>query len=377
MSPPEPIVTPSGTGGNAAASEPNDLSWVMSAMWLVFLGFTLYAAVIRPGAVWLRVVAVGLVVAFAAVYLVTFRQAGRAATRAEAHRVGVTGYLLLALVGVALWLVLGPATLGVLTYLGAVAGFILRWRWAVAGVVAAITSSVILSVAAGLFPGAWWYFGITTLVGVFALILRVFESREERHRELTHALALSDERDRVARDVHDVLGHSLTVLAVKAEVAERMVDLDPDRAKSELVEIQALTRQSLAEIRSTVSGLRVARLTDEAARAEEALAAAGIEADLPDDAMVVDPTHRITIAWALREAVTNVVRHSRARRCTVSWGPDWLEVVDDGRGVRPGSEGNGIRGLRERVAPGGGTVVVDAGPDGRGTRLRVALGRAG
>src|SRR5690606_543184 len=126
-----------------------------------------------------------------------------------------------------------------------------------------------------------------------------------------------EERERVARDVHDVLGHSLTVVSVKAELAERLVDVDPARARAELVEIQSLTREALAEIRATVSGLRVARLGDELVAARTALTGAGIEADLPENPDVVDPRHRIVVAWVLREAVTNVVRHSGATRCTV------------------------------------------------------------
>ena len=94
---------------------------------------------------------------------------------------------------------------------------------------------------------------------------------------MSRELALVAERERVARDVHDVLGHSLTVVTVKAELAERLVDLDPERAKAELAEIQTLSRQALAEIRATVGGLRAARLGDELASARTALAGAGIE----------------------------------------------------------------------------------------------------
>ena len=107
--------------------------------------------------------------------------------------------------------------------------------------------------------------------------IRLMTDRGQEYEAMSRELALVAERERVARDVHDVLGHSLTVVTVKAELAERLVDLDPERAKAELAEIQALSRQALAEIRATVGGLRLARLDDELASARTALVGAGIE----------------------------------------------------------------------------------------------------
>ena len=212
--------------------------------------------------------------------------------------------------------------------------------------------------------------------GGFGLLLRRMMEGDERREEMQRTLAVAAERDRVARDVHDVLGHSLTVVSLKADLAERLVDRDPERAKAEIAAIRSLTRQSLAEIRATVAGLRVTRLADERDTAVEALRDAGIEASVPADVDVVDPAHRITVAWALRETTTNVIRHSGARRADIAWGPTWLEVVDDGRGLRGRREGNGLTGLRERLARVGGTLDVTEGipgPHGPGTRVRVEL----
>nr|WP_241728651.1 sensor histidine kinase [Nocardioides zeae] len=188
-------------------------------------------------------------------------------------------------------------------------------------------------------------------------------------REVGEEIALVAERERVARDVHDVLGHSLTVVVAKAELAERLVDLDPERAKAEIASIRSLSREALGEVRATVSGLRVARLGDELASAREALTAADIVADVPSDPDVVDPRRRIVVAWVLREAVTNVVRHSGASRCTVELGDARLAVSDDGRGGVH-QPGNGLRGIGERVRAAGGTLTVTSGPEG-GTRLEV------
>jgi two-component system sensor histidine kinase DesK len=149
------------------------------------------------------------------------------------------------------------------------------------------------------------------------------------------------------------------------------MDVDPARARAEVEQIHDLSRQALAEVRTTVGGLRVARLVDEVEAARTVLGDAGITADLPGDLDVVDPRHRIVLAWALREAVTNVVRHSGATRCSVTLGPDRLRVEDDGSGVH-GREGNGIRGLRERVTAAGGTLTLRPGETG-GTVLEVRL----
>src|SRR5699024_764142 len=176
---------------------------------------------------------------------------------------------------------------------------------------------------------------------------------------------------RVARDVHDVLGHSLTVITVKAELAERLIDADPEQAKSELAQIQPLSRESLAEARATVAGRRVARLENEVQRARPPLAGAGIEADLPTDITTVDPRHRIVLAWVLRELVTNVVRHSAATTCRIRLGSSWLQVIDDGVGMGAGAAGHGLRGVADRI--GRGELTITGGDRGRGATVTVTL----
>ncbi|MCE1180006.1 MAG: sensor histidine kinase [Micrococcales bacterium] len=356
--------------------------WVMGAIWLVFLGFPLYAAAVRPGPVWLRVVGVLLTVAFAVVYIIGF------AGLSDEHdgpwwSLGRRGWwsipparaaLLLCLIAAAMIAIIELEALGTIIFIVALATATLPTRQGVVALLLGITAAPLIGWGLGDLLTGVWFSGMTALIGTFMLLLGRFETLDRQAALSQRQLAFAEERDRVARDVHDVLGHSLTVLTVKSEVAERMVDLDPERAKEELAQIRSISRQALAEIRATVAGLRVARLTDEVDHAESALTAAGIESELPEDAMVVDPRHRITLAWALREAVTNVVRHSGAEHCAVEWGADWLEVTDDGRGLNGSREGNGIRGLRERVEPSGGAVTVSPGPGGRGTRLRIELG---
>jgi two-component system, NarL family, sensor histidine kinase DesK len=188
-------------------------------------------------------------------------------------------------------------------------------------------------------------------------------------------LAAENERIRIARDLHDLLGHSLTTITVKAGLAARLGEAGHERAFREMADVEALARQALADVRATVSNYRDVTLTQELAAGRELLHAAGITADLPRAVDVVDPGHHELFGWVVREGLTNIVRHSHASSCAVRLSPTSVEIVDDGvGGTAP--PGNGLAGLRERVTAAGG--VVDAGPlQPRGWRLRVSLMPAG
>jgi two-component system, NarL family, sensor histidine kinase DesK len=184
-------------------------------------------------------------------------------------------------------------------------------------------------------------------------------------------LAKEQERMRIGRDLHDILGHSLTTVVVKSELAQRLVPIDPDQAATEMGEVAALARQSLADVRSTVAGYREMSLAGELATAREVLRAAGIEAELPSTVESVPGDRRELFGWVVREGVTNAVRHSRARHVTVRFLDRGIEVVDDGVGA-VAAMGTGLRGLTERVAAAGGRLTAGA-TDGGGWRLAVEL----
>nr|WP_246416375.1 sensor histidine kinase [Nocardioides luti] len=202
--------------------------------------------------------------------------------------------------------------------------------------------------------------------------MRVFSELDGRADAARAELALVAERDRVARDVHDVLGHSLTVLSIKAELASRLIEVDPERARAELTSIQETARQALAEVRSTVGGLRAASLEAELAAAPRMLADAGIETRVVGTVADTDPRHRTLLAWVLRESLTNVVRHARASTVSIELSPQGLVVADDGVGCSA-AEGNGRRGMRERVLASGGTLDVTGSTGSGGTRVQVLL----
>ncbi|HET8600477.1 MAG TPA: histidine kinase [Segeticoccus sp.] len=214
-----------------------------------------------------------------------------------------------------------------------------------------------------------------------------------RQRELSAArrenarLAVEEERNRMARDLHDILGHSLTVITVKAELAGRLMEVAPERARAEVADLERLSRDALADVRRAVEGYREISLSGELARAREALSAAGIEARLPGATDEVPSDLRELFAWVVREGVTNVIRHSGARHCTISLASDRVTVSDDGHGLPPRHGGaaatstldlgNGLRGLRERAAAAGARVLArQLEPGGFSLTVIVPMDRA-
>jgi two-component system sensor histidine kinase DesK len=243
-----------------------------------------------------------------------------------------------------------------------------------------VGSLVVVGAAAGAIIG----FATPTL-GIGMLMLVVADLRT-RNRELHEArtelarLAVADERTRFARDLHDLLGHSLSVIALKAELAGRLLREQPSEAAGHVAEIEQVARGALSEVREAVSGYRQPTLDDEIAGAKMALSAAGIEARIERPAVTLDPAIEAVLAWTVREGATNVIRHSGAGHCSVKvtagLGEAGVEVVDDGQGRDDaganGHGGHGLEGLRERVARMHGQIEAGAGAAG-GYRLAVRV----
>ena len=196
-------------------------------------------------------------------------------------------------------------------------------------------------------------------------LIRVNGELEKARDEIT-TLAVAEERNRLGRDLHDILGHSLTTITVKAGLARRVLESSGDfqRAQDEIREVEELARQALGDVRATVSGYRQVSLSTEVVGAREALRAAGVEPDLPHAVDNVRPELQEVFGYVVREGVTNVLRHSRATRCEVRLGDTWLEMRDDGRGAGDTASGNGLTGLAERLREVGGGLVAGPLPDG-------------
>ena len=210
--------------------------------------------------------------------------------------------------------------------------------------------------------------GLATAAGMEA---GAIQGRLRRAEQRVNTLSVAAERERIGRDLHDILGHSLTAIAIKSGLAARLVDVDPESAKAELAEIEQVARQALADVRTTASGMREVRLATEIASARSVLLAAGIESRMPSALPTLDDQTSELFGYVVREGVTNVVRHSRAGTCTVTVEQAAIEVRDDGRGLRyDGTTGSGLDGLRSRVEAAGGTLTVQPADNG-GTVVRV------
>jgi two-component system sensor histidine kinase DesK len=192
------------------------------------------------------------------------------------------------------------------------------------------------------------------------------------HEEIEQLAKLA-ERERIARDLHDVLGHTLSVIVLKSELAGRLFSRDPQRAAAEIADVEMISRTALTEVREAIRGYRAEGLAAEIKRAHSTLDAAGVTLVCEDKPPELTPAVESVVSLIVREAVTNIVRHAQASRCSMSFsaqnGHTSLVVEDDGRGgVR--AEGNGLRGMRERIEALGGQFAVDGS---RGTRLTILL----
>lgn len=251
-------------------------------------------------------------------------------------------------------------------------------RHAFVGMVALVLGVAVYSFLAAASTGFWVsaiFFSLMTGMGcIFSSELVEKNRALERSRHEVARLAAEAERERIARDLHDLLGHTLSVIAIKSELAQRLFDRDRARARAELADINMTARQALKDIRAAVSGMKETSLAAEIAQARKALEAADVSLEIDarhEDAFPAELEQ--TLAMLVREGVTNVVRHARARACRIrivrEGDAALLVITDDGRGGIA-REGNGLRGMRARVAALGGEL--DIASDG-GTRIAARL----
>ncbi len=257
-------------------------------------------------------------------------------------------------------------------YVTACAAVLLPWRSsrllvvgiALAGVVVGVAQRDVLVIAMAVTGAA---LGLSIGLSLAHEATREALTREQ---ERTAALAAVAERERIGRDLHDILGHSLTTIAVRADLAARLVDRDPGTAKVEIAGLAQVARQALADVRATASGMTQVRVAAEVASARSVLGAAGIACQAPSALPPYDDETAELFGYVVREAVTNVVRHSGAATCTIEADDRSVTVTDDGRGIRDEPR-TGLAGLADRLARAGGHLQI--GSPGRGTTVRAVL----
>jgi two-component system, NarL family, sensor histidine kinase DesK len=294
------------------------------------------------------------------------------------------GRELVALIGVqlALGVIYAPLNSGAsvfIIYAACFAGQIESQRVAVRALFAIPLVSALTAWVVGV-PLHFWLTSVF-MAPLFGAVLLHFAQAQRASQRLIRAqeeiehLAKVAERERIARDLHDVLGHTLSLVVLKAELAGKLMTRDPERARREIGDVEHVARTALQDVRNTIRGYR-AEVDNEMEHARSLLHAAGIGCAASVRAVIAEPVIEESIALALREATTNVVRHAHATRCTITIDAVAdayiLEVADDGCGITA-AEGSGLLGMRERVSALRGTVEWSSDPQRGGTLLRVRL----
>jgi len=370
-------------------SDRSRAGWLFAAIWLIYLADPLARLFDRgysAAAIGVTLTAVAVFcAAYVGVNLIVRREAGVLSPDrlGDPRKLVLLGVL--ALIAAVLPATVDAEWVVLWIYVASAAGATLPMNappsWAMRGGLAATVAMSLESLALGVDLGSWLvlllpcvfsFLGVMAVRGMRDLIRQLQHARAEVAR-----LAASEERLRMARDLHDLAGHSLATITLKAELARKLLRVDPDRSEQQILDLEHVSREALADIRKAVSGYRRATLAVEAASARTALEAAGIAPDLDRSLAArsgtLNPEAESALAWCLREAVTNVVRHSGARHCRVrliearvDGEPSLtLEVLDDGP-VEPGDcaavAGNGLSGLRERLLAVSAEAALTAGP---------------
>ncbi len=302
---------------------------------------------------------------------------------------GVVAFLFLYCLGlvhwrkkrIVLWLLAGEAMLGFI-YAPFNEGAALYIIYAATFVPFAVEGNIFLSISTigailsivGL--ESWilhlpWYFWVYSFA--YSLIIGVGNIFSARQAMASERLAKMEERERIARDLHDILGHTLSLIVLKSELAGKLLDLDPVRARAEIGDVERVSRAALADVRQAISGYRAENLRDAFDRARSTLETAGISFEARSEKTRITPAQEGVLALVLREAVTKIIRHAGAKKCRLELkeldGACCLEIHDDGRGGEH-SEGFGMKGMRERIEALGGEFRQEAGP---GTRLIITI----
>jgi two-component system, NarL family, sensor histidine kinase DesK len=355
---------------------PHAVRAVAAIVWLAFIVFPLANAIGKKGSALEQVLVIAGAATFVACYVVlVLHWRGHPRTPTPLLLFGVMLAVSAALTS---WQASGWGFL--FTYCAACAALVTA-----AGFWAVVACAVLAGVctAAGGANGGTVIGFVASSAGVGMLML-VMRDLRVRNMELNEAraelanMAVAEERERFARDLHDLLGHSLSVIALKAELAGRLLADGPVDAAAEVAELEQVARTALSEVREAVSGYRQPTLEGELAGARMALSAADIEADVQQARVALDPAVEAVLAWAVREGATNVIRHSGARHCTLRISASLtyatVEVIDDGGGAGVPSYigvGSGERVVADMDEPNGAGVATPVGAGGRGSARSV------
>lgn len=348
--------------------------WLVAGVWVLFLVFPVLDLLLDDYPMATRVIGLALIAAFAAIYLQSYARfswaIGRGGT--SARRAHVNFLLLCAIILIGMP-VIGLTTMGMFPFITSFAAFLLGRKWAIGAYGAVLVLSFALPLAYGQFMDAIFLIGLNlVLMVVYAIIVAAIERSAEAEQIRSDYLLVA-EQERMARDVHDGIGHSLTALNLKAQLALRLLDAqDYAQARGELEQLSALAVDALDSVRTTVQGLSRQDLEAELAGLRQACIGNGLDFTVAGTAGQIPLRWRSHVAWILREAVTNVLRHAHASTVTIHIEPGRASIDDDGDGLQANSAGHGIRGMQERARQIGASCTVGASRLG-GTSVQVVF----
>jgi two-component system, NarL family, sensor histidine kinase DesK len=364
-----------GNDNNSNARE-NKWPWI----WLAYTGFLFIDPIMEPSRnLWLGTIAV--FVTFLAIFLGYVRSTDEGRPL-RFWMIGATIFL---------GLITFPWNSGAITFFVYAAGFLpfsIESKRRVLALFFAesllILGETYLLRAPGTFHIGW----PNAIIGIFLLLIigggNIFFAEQKRAecklrlaQEENVALAAVAERERIARDLHDVLGHTLSVIVLKAELAGRLIESDPQRAAREMADVERTARTALSEVREAIGGYRSQGLTSEMEQARKTLQSAGVALSCESPVPQLNASEETVLCLTVREAVTNIVRHAKATQCRIRFtrsedGFHSLLITDDGAQPKI-REGNGLRGMRERVQSLGGRLSITAEP---GVTLLIELPHA-
>lgn len=352
--------------------------WLVAGVWVIFLVFPVLDLLVEDYSLPTRIIGLALIALFAAVYLQSYSkfsskigQGGTSARRAHVN------FLVLCAIVVLGIPVVGLTTMGLFPFITSFAIFLLGRRWAIAAYSAVLVLSFALPIIYGQFMDAIFLIGLNlVLMVVYAITVAAIRRSTEAEKMRSDYLLVA-EQERVARDVHDGIGHSLTALNLKAQLALRLLDQEQyAQARGELEQLSALAVDALDSVRTTVHGLSRQDLAAELAELRQACNDNNLEFTVAGSAEQVPMQLRSHVAWILREAVTNVLRHAHASRIVLQLEPEHVSIEDDGDGLQASTPGHGMRGMQERAKQFGASCTVGASRLG-GTSVQVAFAAEG
>lgn len=352
--------------------------WLVAGVWVIFLVFPVLDLLVEDYSLPTRIIGLALIALFAAVYLQSYSkfsskigQGGTSARRAHVNFLVLCAIIVLGIP------VVGLTTMGLFPFITSFAIFLLGRRWAIAAYSAVLVLSFALPIIYGQFMDAIFLIGLNlVLMVVYAITVAAIRRSTEAEKMRSDYLLVT-EQERVARDVHDGIGHSLTALNLKAQLALRLLDQEQyARARGELEQLSALAVDALDSVRTTVQGLSRQDLVAELAELRQACNDNNLEFTVAGSAEQVPMQLRSHVAWILREAVTNVLRHAHASRIVLQLEPGLVSIEDDGDGLQASTPGHGIRGMQERAKQFGASCTVGASRLG-GTSVQVAFATDG